>query len=318
MLPAALSLAVALSPPARRARRLSNLSPQVEIQVDEAATPHLSVSLTTWVDLAALRDAIAADEITTTLDGVPLVIDPVATGTFGAGDRYVAAFALPAALSKQAVAPSSSTIAISDGAITWAAQIDRLFRANDAAPTGPLVAGTNVFEWPSAASPAAWSTIAWACVEVVGSSAACDGESAQDPAIAISQQYITASVSGSPGDAIELTGERRVNPRQLRRWPDVLHAHPRALHGRLAALTPGLVNRFGLARDPLEALAARSVTSAPICCRSLVSRARSSRVSSSGARGPRREPRRGASPARSPPSRSLPRPRPPRPSPEPR
>jgi hypothetical protein len=190
---------------------LSRVSPQVEIQVDESATPRLAVTLTTWVDLAVLRDAVAADQITTTLDGMPLVIDPVATGTFDTGDRFVAAFALPMGLAHSTVSPAVSTIAISDGDVTWSADIADLF-VDDLAPTGPLVPGDNVFEWPSAASPAAFSTIAWACVEIVGSSSACDNDQMQDPAIAISQQYITATIAGATGDAIALTGERHVNP----------------------------------------------------------------------------------------------------------
>ncbi len=190
---------------------LSKLAPQVAIQADPTASSRVAVSLTTWVDLATLRDAITAQQITTTLDGAPLVIDPTATGTFDDGDRFVAAFALPATPAQPLVAAAASTIAISDGEVTWQAQLADLF-ADDLAPVVPLVAGANTFEWPSAASASPASTIAWACVEVVGRSAACDGDEAQDPSIAISQQYITAQISGAAGDAIEVTGERRVNP----------------------------------------------------------------------------------------------------------
>jgi hypothetical protein len=188
---------------------LAKLHPQVEIQADPATNPRLSIAMTTWNDLDVLHDAITAGEISATLDGAPLAIDPNHTGTYGTGDSYMATFALPEVAARTA-GPATSTIAISDGETTWSAAIPNLLM-NDLAPTAPLVAGTNVFEWPSAASQAPYSTIAWACLEVAGASAACDGEQVHDPAISISQQYITATIAAAPGARIELTGERQVD-----------------------------------------------------------------------------------------------------------
>ena len=183
---------------------LSQLDPQVEIQVDPTAGSRVALTLTTWVDLATLRDAA----LTVTLDGQPLVVDQTTTGTFGAGDRYVAGFMTPAVRASSPASSASPVLSISDGETTWSATIENMM-ANDLIPTGPLVAGRDVFEWPSAASPTAWSTIAWACVEVVNRSAACDGDA--DPAVSISQQYITATIAGAAGEAVEVTGERHVN-----------------------------------------------------------------------------------------------------------
>lgn len=180
---------------------LATIHPQIEIEADPANDPRLSISLTTWTDLDTPHGAIDAHEISVSLDGQPLALDPNHTGTYGQGDNYKATFALPQQIARTAGA--MSMIAITDGDTTWSASIPNLL-TNDLAPTGPLVAGTNVFEWPSATS------IAWACLEVVGRSAACDGESVHDPAIAISQHYVTATVVAAQGERVELTGERDV------------------------------------------------------------------------------------------------------------
>ena len=204
MFPLALAACTSGSP-------LSQVTPQVEIQVDPEA--NLAVSLTTWNDLAILRDAMDAGQIVTTLDGEPVPVDPVTTGTYGGGNSFVAAFVRPSG--RHGVTPpgpaTSSTIAISDGTVTWSARVADLF-TNDLAPTGPLAAGEVVFEWPSAASETPYSTIAWACVEVTGSSAACGGTEVAEPAITIAKQYITATIEGDPGAAVVVTGERHINP----------------------------------------------------------------------------------------------------------
>jgi hypothetical protein len=200
---------------------LTQIGPQVEVHVD--ATRNVAVSITTWNELAALRDAMTAGEITTTLDDQPLLVDVGATGTFGGGDRYVAAFATAPEASREMPSPppTSSTIAISDGTTTWTARIDQMF-ANDIAPIGPLVAGTDVFEWPSAASASPYSAIEWACVEVSGVSAACLGEPHGDPNITISKELITATIAGASGDRIDVTGERDANPDSSGNGPQFL------------------------------------------------------------------------------------------------
>jgi len=190
---------------------LSRSNAQVEAHVDPDRSVELT--LTTWNDLAVLRDATTAGEITVTVDGAPLFLDASQTGTFDNGDHYVAAFmTAPEATRESPMPPPDvSTIAISDGATTWSAKIAHMF-ANDLAPTGPLIAGTNVFEWPSAASPNAASTITYACVTVDGTAPACEGDSVHDPAIDISQQFITAAISGASGAHVRVDGERNVNP----------------------------------------------------------------------------------------------------------
>ncbi|MEO6773926.1 MAG: hypothetical protein ABI467_13075 [Kofleriaceae bacterium] len=152
-----------------------------------------------------MRDAIDEDRITATVNGQAMTLDASGTGELESGDRYTATFDLP----NTASATTSSTIAIGDGETTWTAELEYLF-ANDLAPTGPLVAGTNVFEWPSAASPAPWSTISWACVEVIGSSAVCQSDYPTDPGISIAQQYITATIAGASGAPIKIDAQRDV------------------------------------------------------------------------------------------------------------
>jgi len=190
---------------------LSRSNAQVEAHVDPDRSVELT--LTTWNDLAALRDVMTAGEITATVDGQPLLVDMSQTGTFDNGDHYVAAFmTAPEATRENPMPPPDvSTIAISDGETTWSAKIDHMF-ANDLAPTVPLIIGTNVFEWPSGASANPQTTITYACVAVDGSAPACEGEGVHDAAIAISQQFITATISGASGARVRVDGERNVNP----------------------------------------------------------------------------------------------------------
>jgi hypothetical protein len=190
---------------------LSQLGVQVEVNVDSDRTVALTIE--TWNDLATLRDAMTAGEITATIDAQPLLIDAFKTGTYGNGDHYIAAFMTAPEATRESPMPppATSTIAISDGETTWTAQVDQMF-ANDLAPTAPITAGTNVFEWPSAASPNPYSTIEWACIEVTGAASACQGESVHDPSVAISQQYVTATIAGTTGDRVQVTGQRDVDP----------------------------------------------------------------------------------------------------------
>jgi len=173
---------------------LSQIHPQIEVHTDPDS---LSLSMTTWVDLDVLHDAIAGDAITATLDGRPLVVDANATGYVGQRDSYVAAFALPA--TESAIAhPASSQLVITDGAITWSAEIAGLF-ANDLAELSP-----STFVWPSAASPGPDSLIDWACVAVDGQASSCD--------VTISQQFITVDLQGAPGTHVAITAERSADP----------------------------------------------------------------------------------------------------------
>lgn len=184
----------------------------------------MSLSMTTWNQLDVLRDAIEAEQITVSLNGAPLTISPSGTGEAGVGDSYVATFDLPDSVP----AATLSTIAISDGESAWSADFANLLTA-DLAPTAPLVAGTNTFEWPSAASPAPWSTISSACVEVVGASATCRGEGEADPGIAIAQQYITATIAAAPGAPIEVTAQRDAIAASSGNGPQLL-AHIHAIY----------------------------------------------------------------------------------------
>jgi hypothetical protein len=190
---------------------LTQIGPQVEVNVDSDRT--VALTITTWNELAALRDAMTAGEITATIDDQPLLIDAFKTGTYDSGDRYVAAFMTAPEATRESPMPppASSTIAISDGETTWTARIDQMF-ANDLAPNAPITAGTNVFEWPSAASPNPYSTIAWACIEVTGAASACQSDTVHDPSVAISQQYVTAMIEGATGDHVQVTGERDIDP----------------------------------------------------------------------------------------------------------
>lgn len=200
---------------------LSQLDPQVEVSVDSDRT--VALTITTWNDLATLRDAMNAGQITATVDAQLLLIDAFKTGTYDSGDRYVAAFMTAPEATRESPMPppSTSTIAISDGETTWTAKVDQMF-AHDLAPTAPITAGTNVFEWPSAASQNPYSTIAWACIEVTGAASACESDTVHDPSIAVSQQYVTATIAGATGDQVQLTGERDINPTSTGNGPSFL------------------------------------------------------------------------------------------------
>ena len=179
---------------------LTESSPQIELTANPgqlAGKPALALTLTTWNHLAALGDAVDSHELAATLDGTPLAMDPTATGYFGNGDRYVAAFA-----ETQCPHTASSALALTDGQTTWSFHVIDLM-TNDLAPTAPLVAGQPAsIAWPSA------STIDWACIEVAGRRAACTGNGASDPGIAIEQQLITTNVAANTGDAYKITAAR--------------------------------------------------------------------------------------------------------------
>jgi hypothetical protein len=200
---------------------LSQLDPQVEVNVDSDRT--VALTMTTWNDLATLRDAMTAGEITATIDDQALLVDAFKTGTYDSGDRYVAAFMTAPEVTRESPMPppATSTITISDGATTWTARVDQMF-ANDLAATASITTGTNVFEWPSAASQTPYSTIAWACVEVTGAASACESDTVHDPAIAVSQQYVTATITGTTGAHVLVTGERDVNPTSTGNGPSFL------------------------------------------------------------------------------------------------
>ena len=186
---------------------LTESSPQIELTANPgqvAGKPALALTLTTWNHLAALGDAVDSRELAATLNGAPLVMDPTATGYFGNGDRYVAAFA-----NTSCPKTASSALAITDGQTTRSLhEIDLM--TNDLAPTAPLVAGQPArIAWPSSANatqPA--SAIDWACIQVADRSAACIGNGATDPGIAIEQQFITADVAANPGDPYVITAAR--------------------------------------------------------------------------------------------------------------
>ncbi|HEY1818172.1 MAG TPA: hypothetical protein VGG74_37775 [Kofleriaceae bacterium] len=191
---------------------LSRISPQVEVQSNPggvAGVDYFTLSMTTWVDLDVLGDAIEAGSISATVDGDALAIDQGATGYRDGRDSYVATFELAAPRSASPH-PASSQISISDGETTWSAEIAALF-VNDLAAAAPMTAGENTFVWPSAASPSAYSTIDWACVDVAGQSSACGGAESDQEAVGVSQQFITATVDGAPGTSVSITAERSVD-----------------------------------------------------------------------------------------------------------
>jgi len=129
---------------------LTESSPQIELTANPgqlAGKPALDLTLTTWNYLAALGDAVDSHQLTATLNDTPLTMDPTATGYFGNGDRYVAAFA-----ETSCPHTASSALAISDGQTTWSFHVIDLM-TNDLAPTAPLVAGQPArIAWPSAAN----------------------------------------------------------------------------------------------------------------------------------------------------------------------
>src|SRR6185312_13826797 len=161
---------------------------------------YFALSMTTWNDLDVLGDAVDAGEITATLDGTPLAIDPATTGYQGGHDSYVVTFTLAAPRSA-VPGPASSHITVSDGEKAWSVDVASLF-ANDLATTAPLAAGPNTFVWPSASATAPYSTIDWACVDVGSQPSACGGYEEVAQALDVSQQFITANVTGAAGTPV--------------------------------------------------------------------------------------------------------------------
>lgn len=193
---------------------LDQIPAQVEVNVDPTVQTRarFELMIETWNNLSALEDAVTNDQLTVTLDGSPLVLDPVGTAELGQGDEYIAAYMLPNTTLLSAPAPTTSRLAITDGATTWEVQIANLF-ATDLAPTQPLVAGDNTLEWPSAVPSGELSTIYWACVEIVGASSMCGGYELPASPVVISQQYISANIAANAGDRVVVTAEREVAPR---------------------------------------------------------------------------------------------------------
>lgn len=199
---------------------LTESSPQIELTANPgqvAGKPALSLTLTTWNHLAALGDAVESHDLTATLNGAPLTMDPTATGYFGNGDRYVAAFA-------QTACPhtASSALAVADGQTTWSFHVLDLM-TNDLAPTAPLVAGQpGRIAWPSAANPTQPAgAIDWACIRIADRDAACIGNGAADPGIAIDQQFITTNLAANPGDPYVITAARGLSAPTTGDGPDV-------------------------------------------------------------------------------------------------
>lgn len=188
---------------------LTESSPQIELTANPgqvAGKPALALTLTTWNHRAALGDAVDSHDLSATLNAAPLAMDPTATGYFGNGDRYVAAFA-----NTSCPRTASSALAITDGQTTWSFHVIDLM-TNDLAPTAPFVAGQPArIAWPSAANATQpTSTIEWACIQVAGRSAACVGNGAADPGITIEQQLITTDVAANPGDPYVITAAREL------------------------------------------------------------------------------------------------------------
>jgi hypothetical protein len=190
----------------------SRVTPQVQVESNPgnvAGRRDFSLALTTWNDLDVLADAIDANEISATLDGAALAIDPSTTGYAYGRDSYTATF--ERATARSATEPTTtSRIAISDGEITWSVDIANLF-ANDLALEAPLATGSNTFVWPSAAATGPYSNIDWACIAVGDQAAACGGYDVDVPAIEVSQQFIVASVNAAPSTPVIVTGERNAD-----------------------------------------------------------------------------------------------------------
>lgn len=197
-------LLLACLPACTTGTALTEASPQIELTANPgqvAGKPALALTLTTWNHLHALGDAVDSHQLAATLNDTPLTMDPTATGYFGNGDRYVAAFA-----NTSCPHTASSALAITDGETTWSFHVIDLM-TNDLAPTAPLVAGQPArIAWPSAASQPT-SSIDWACIDVAGATA-CTGNGANDPGIAIEPQLITANVPANAGDAYVITAAR--------------------------------------------------------------------------------------------------------------
>ena len=184
-------------------------SPQIELSTNPghvAGQPPFELTLTTWNHLAALGDAVDANQLVATLDGASLAIDSDSTGYFGNDDRYVAAFTAPIA---QLIIDTTATVSISDQQTTWAFQATKLM-TNDLAPVSAMTAGqANTVTWPSAGEADQPSTtIEWACVQVADRTAACLGNGASDPGIDIAEHFITVDVPASAGDPYTVSAAR--------------------------------------------------------------------------------------------------------------
>ncbi|HEU4614969.1 MAG TPA: hypothetical protein VFS15_22915 [Kofleriaceae bacterium] len=201
-------------------------SPQIELVTNPgkvAGTAPLELTLTTWNHLAALGDAVDADQIHATLDGAPLAIAPSDTGYFGNGDRYVAAFVMPAAHAEVATGPTSM-LTITDSETTWSVRVGDVM-TNDLHPASAMTAGqANTVIWPSAATgDQPYSTIDWACIQVGTHGTACyRSEGTSDPGISVAQQLLTIDVPAQPGDTFTVWGARRFSATSAGDGNDVL------------------------------------------------------------------------------------------------
>ena len=217
-----LKLALALVPFALGCTEspLVRSGPQVEVISNPGGVdgqPRFQLSLTTWVHLADLRDAAESGELEAMLDGEPLRLLPGATGSFGNGDRYTAAFGLASienatARPRAAFARSASTVMVTDQRSTWSVTVPELW-TNDLEPVGPMVSGqVSTVAWPSAATSEPWSTIDFACIAVEHHASACHGGDRSDPGIAMTGQYIEIDVPASSTDRFTLWGQRSLHP----------------------------------------------------------------------------------------------------------
>jgi hypothetical protein len=192
-------------------------SPQVELATNPGAVPDhpvFELSLTTWNHLAALGDATTSGQLEATLDGQPLVLDPVTTGYADNGDSYTAAFLLQA--DKVSVyasgGPATSSVMVTDQVTTWSVVIANLF-ANDLHPVGLLMANQpNALEWPSAMTGGPVTSIEYACIDVAGHTAACQSDEQSDPGITIAQQYVHVDVPAETGDHFSVWAQRSLFP----------------------------------------------------------------------------------------------------------
>ena len=219
--------ALALAAGCTSASPLVESSPQIELTSNPGGVTGqsaLELTLTTWNHLAALGDAVDGHQLAATLDGMPLAIDPAATGYFGNGDRYVAAFTLPSTrVSQMPAASPTSTVAITDQQTTWTFQVANL-RTNDVQPQGTIAAGQPaVIAWPSAArDDVSYSTIDWACVEIASRGAACHGTGSDAAGVDITRQFITIDLPANPGDSYRVWGARHVSATASGNGPELL------------------------------------------------------------------------------------------------
>ena len=140
--------------------------------------------------------------------------------------------------------PATSSIAISDGETTWTAKVDHMF-ANDLAPTAPIAdrhERVRVAECSVAES--VLDDRVGRASSVTGAASACESDTVHDPSIAISQQYVTATIAGATGDHVQLTGERDVNPTSTGNGPSVPDEDRRAL-SRLVRVTAHSISAGG-------------------------------------------------------------------------